>query len=232
VLYDTDWQREIYQMAPTYDGNVSVTGKIGTFLPYRVSGGYTEQVGTLKGSKMDRATASLNLSPSFLDNHLTVNLNGKGTYAFNQYANQDAIGAANHYDPTKPVYNKVGGYNLNGYTTWFDGSGNINTMATMNPVGRARRQGRYGQRLPFPSAMRSSTTRSRFRGAPLQPEPRSRLGEECGHDRTGQGFRGSYHNTNQSGGGQPHRLMTTPVATQPWSSTATTTRPSTSTTST
>ena len=135
VLYDTDWQRQIYQIAPTYDGNVSISGKVGSFLPYRVSGGYTKQVGTLKGSEMDRATASLNLAPSFFDNHLTVNLNGKGTYAFNQYANQDAIGAANHYDPTKPVYNKIGGYNLNGYTTWFDQSGNINTMATMNPVG-------------------------------------------------------------------------------------------------
>ena len=111
---DTNWQKEIFTMAPSYDANVSVNGKIGSFLPYRVSGGFTEQNGTLKGSKMDRGTLSLNLSPSFFDKHLTVNLNGKGVYAKNQYANQDAIWAANQFDPTKPV--KTDGH-LNGYTT-------------------------------------------------------------------------------------------------------------------
>ena len=134
-LYDTDWQREIYHTATTLDANLSLTGKIGSFLPYRVSGGIISQEGTLKGSQMDRATVGLNLSPSFFDNHLTVNLNGKGTYALNWYANQDAIGAANHYDPTKPVYSQVPGFSLNGYTTWIDASNNVNTMATMNPVG-------------------------------------------------------------------------------------------------
>ena len=127
---NTNWQKEIYQMAPTYDGNISVNGKAG-ILPYRVSGGFTSQTGTLKGSKMNRGTASVNLSPSFFDKHLTVNLNGKGTYAKNWYANQGAIGAANHYDPTKPVKDPNG---LNGYTTWYDAAGNINTMATLNPV--------------------------------------------------------------------------------------------------
>ena len=127
---NTDWQREIYQVAPTYDGNISLNGKVG-FLPYRVGGGFMSQTGTLKGSKMNRGTLSLNLSPTFFDRHLTVNLNGKGTYAKNWYANQDAIGAANHFDPTKPVYDSNG---LNGYSTWYDTAGNLNTMATMNPV--------------------------------------------------------------------------------------------------
>ena len=132
--YNTDWQKEIYQVAPTYDGNISLNGRIGNFLPYRVSGGFMSQNGTLKGSKMNRGTVSVNLSPSFLDKHLTVNVNGKGTYAKNWYANQGAIGAANHYDPTKPVKNDVAGFNLNGYTAWYDQSGNINSMATQNPV--------------------------------------------------------------------------------------------------
>ncbi len=128
---NTDWQKEIYHNAYTYDGNVSVNGRVGSFLPYRVSLGYMDQNGTLKGSKMDRGTLSVNLSPTFFDNHLTVNLNGKGTYAKNIYANQEAIGAANHYDPTKPVYDNNG---LNGYTAWYDAAGVINSMATCNPV--------------------------------------------------------------------------------------------------
>ena len=128
---DTNWQKEIFQAAPTYDANVSVNGRIGSFLPYRVSAGFTDQNGTLKGSKMDRGTLSLNLSPTFFDKHLTVNLNGKGVYAKHLYANQDAIWAANQFDPTKPVHTDG---HLGGYTTWYDASGNINTMATPNPV--------------------------------------------------------------------------------------------------
>ena len=132
-LYNTDWQKEIYHIATTMDTNISLTGRLG-FLPYRVSSGVIRQEGTLKGSEMDRVTLGLNLNPSFFDNHLTVYVNGKGTYALNWYANQGAIGSANHYDPTKPVYCDVPGYSLNGYTAWYDASGNFNTMATENPV--------------------------------------------------------------------------------------------------
>ena len=132
-LYNTDWQKEIYRIATTVDANMSLTGKLG-FLPYRISTGVLQQKGTLKGSEMDRLALGLNLSPSFFDNHLTVNVNGKGTYALNWYADQGAIGSANHYDPTKPVYNDVPGYSLNGFTAWYDQSGNINGMATQNPV--------------------------------------------------------------------------------------------------
>jgi iron complex outermembrane receptor protein len=201
VLYDTDWQREIYQIAPTYDGNVSINGKIGNFLPYRVSGGYTEQIGTLKGSQMDRATASLNLSPSFLDNHLTVNLNGKGTYSYNQYANQSAIGAANHYDPTKPVYTNVGGYNLNGYTTWFDGSGNINTMATMNPVGLLDAQTDNANAYRFIGNAQFDYKIHGFEALRLNLNLGLDWAKSKGLTELAKGSEASYHNTNQSGGG-------------------------------
>ena len=128
---NTNWQKEIYRVAPSVDANISVGGRIGQNLPYRISAGATMNQGTLKGSEMERWTLGLNLSPTFFNKHLTVNLNGKATYAYNSYANQGAIGAANHYDPTKPVYDAAGKY---GYTTWLDKKGNINTMATVNPV--------------------------------------------------------------------------------------------------
>ncbi len=201
VLYDTDWQREIYQIAPTYDGNVSVNGKIGDFLPYRVSGGYTRQVGTLKGSQMDRATASVNLSPSFLKSHLTVNLNGKGTYAINQYANQSAIGAANHYDPTKPVHNNVGGYNLNGYTTWFDQSGNINTMATMNPVALLDAKDDTANATRFIGNAQFDYKVHGFEALRFNLNLGLDWAKSAGVTELAKGSEASYHNTNQSGGG-------------------------------
>ena len=196
-LYNTDWQKEIYQVAPTYDGNVSLNGRVG-FLPYRVSGGYTTQEGTLKGSKMNRATASLNLSPTFFDNHLTVNLNGKGTYAKNWYANQDAIGAANHYDPTKPVLDPNG---LNGYTTWYDASDNINTMATMNPVGLLAAKNDTADAKRFIGNAQFDYKVHGFEALRFNLNLGLDWAQSAGITELAKGSEASYHNTNQSGGG-------------------------------
>ena len=134
---NTDWQKQIYKMAPTVDANISLNGNVNmgsTTLPYRVSGGFTTQNGTLIGSKMNRGTASLNLSPTFFDKHLTVSLNGKYTYAKNWYADQGAIGAALRYDPTQPIHATDAEGGLNGYRIWRGSDGNPNGMATLNPV--------------------------------------------------------------------------------------------------
>ena len=135
---NTDWQREIYQLAQSYEGNVSLTGnvKMGekNNLPYRVSYGYLNQDGTLKTSNMSRHTLSLNLNPTLLDNHLTISLNGKGMIMDNRFANTGAVSQAVQFDPTKPVYlsDEEGG--INGYYTWRGVDGKHNTMANQNPV--------------------------------------------------------------------------------------------------
>ena len=182
--------------------NLSITGRIGENFPYRVSGGYTSQQGTLKGSSMNRATASVNLSPSFFDKHLTVNLNGKGTYALNQYANQDAIGAANHYDPTKPVRNSSGGYNLNGYTTWYDQSGNINTMATMNPVGLLDAKDDVANAARFIGNAQFDYKVHGLESLRFNLNLGIDAARSSGITELAMGSEASYHNTNQSGGGQ------------------------------
>ena len=132
---DTNWQKEIYQIAPSYEGNLSLAGRVNLgnagVLPYRVSGGFLAQDGVLKTDHMNRGTVALNLNPTLFDQHLTINLNGKGVFSSNSWANQSAIGAANRMNPTLPVYDEKG---LNGYTAWFGADGKLNTMATMNPV--------------------------------------------------------------------------------------------------
>ena len=134
---NTNWQKEIYQVAPAYEGNISLAGRAqmgeaGVF-PWRVSAGFLSQDGVLKTDHMNRATWSANLSPSFLDNHLSVNANVKGMLSMSRFANQGAIGAANRMNPTLPVYdNSANG--LNGYTIWRGADGKANTMATSNPV--------------------------------------------------------------------------------------------------
>ncbi len=131
---DTDWQNEIYRKAFTTDNNLNVSGSIGKNLPFRISGGFMSNDGILKTDNMKRGTGAISLSPTFFDDHLSVNVNVKGTYTDSYFGNGDAIGAAIRMDPTQPV--RAPGYdNFNGYYTWMSGnSGLPNTLATYNPV--------------------------------------------------------------------------------------------------
>ena len=146
---NTDWQKEIYQLGQTYEGNIALSGSAGKTsafkMPYRVSLGAYSQDGTLKTGYMRRETVSLNLNPSLLDNHLNINLNGKGMAMQNRFANTGAISQAVQYDPTKPVYDPINGLGPEKYSWWNygkrDADGNLiqdvtnyNTMANQNPV--------------------------------------------------------------------------------------------------
>jgi TonB-dependent starch-binding outer membrane protein SusC len=131
---NTDWQKQIYQNALTSDNNLSLSGTKGS-LPYRISVGYLNQNGILKTSNMGRTSASINLSPTFMDNHLKVDVNLKGSLTNNTFANQGAIGSAVAFDPTQPV--NSGKETLGGYFEWLDPStGKPNTLATLNPLGQ------------------------------------------------------------------------------------------------
>jgi iron complex outermembrane receptor protein len=131
---NTDWQKKIFRNAFTTDNNLSVSGSAGKFLPYRVSAGFMSQNGILETDNLKRTTASINLSPVLLDDHLSINLNLKGSYSDSHFGNDDAIGAALRMDPTKPV-TADGFDDFNGYWTWMSGNTELpNDMATKNPL--------------------------------------------------------------------------------------------------
>ena len=141
---NTNWQDQIYQPAVSTDHNVTVSGGL-KHMPYRFTVGYTNQTGIIKTSNFQRATASVSLSPSFLDDHLNFNINGKFLYAHNRYANTAAINDAVRMDPTQPVYSDDPGDNFGGYFAWkADGSAYKdpaypdiqNTYAGSNPLAR------------------------------------------------------------------------------------------------
>jgi TonB-dependent starch-binding outer membrane protein SusC len=127
----TDWQDLIYQNAYTTDNNISVGGSYKS-VPYRVSLGYLNQEGVLKTSQFERVSGSINVNPTFLDDHLKVNLNLRGANTDSRFADQGAIGAAVAFDPTKPV--RVSDSKFGGYYQWLDGSGNFLPVATRNPI--------------------------------------------------------------------------------------------------
>lgn len=144
----TRWQDEIFRTGLATDQNISVAGKV-AFLPFRASVGYNTEKGTLYTSHYDRYTASLNLSPKFFDDHLSVDVNVKGTINKTRFAESGAVSAAAFFDPTKPVYNDSGRYN--GYWTWEtrveDNGGTSyypNTLASINPLAMLEQYNNHG----------------------------------------------------------------------------------------
>jgi len=136
---NTDWQDEIYRTAWTEEINASVTGGLVAKnfdfkMPYRVSAGFLNNDGTLKTTNMNRGSFGFNLTPTLLNDRLTINLNGKGVFTHNSFADEGAIGQAVKYNPLKPVYNEDGTYHY-----WMN-SGLPNSMALLNPVAQLEQQ--------------------------------------------------------------------------------------------
>ena len=129
---NTNWQEEIYHPAFSTDNLISLSGGIKQ-LPYRLSLGYLDQDGILRTDNLKRTSGALSLTPTFLDNHLKVSVNLKGTIEKFFFANQGAIGSAVFFDPTQPVLDADSKYG--GYFEWLDASGNPNSLAPKNPVG-------------------------------------------------------------------------------------------------
>ena len=94
---DTDWQKEIFRTSVSTDHNVSVSGAV-PHMPYRVSVGYTDENGILKTSNMQRLTGAINLNPQLFDKHLNIQINVKGIYNTNRFADTGAVGLATQYD--------------------------------------------------------------------------------------------------------------------------------------
>lgn len=126
----TNWQDLIFRTAFATDQNVSVSGtSLNT--PFRVSVGYNNEEGTLKESNFRRLTSDISINPKFFDNHLSVNLNIKGTINYNDFVDSGAVGSAAFYDPTKPTHNEDGRYN--GYWNWTT-NGTANGQGPTNPL--------------------------------------------------------------------------------------------------
>lgn len=116
---NTDWQNQIYRKAIGFNNNVSASGSIKN-IPFRASAGYLTQDGILKTNNFNRLSGALNLSPKFLNDHLSINVNLKATQTRNRFADEGAIGAAASFDPTQSIYSKN---KYGGYFEWLDANG-------------------------------------------------------------------------------------------------------------
>ena len=142
---NTDWQDQIFRTSVSTTHNLSITGGLKN-MPYRVSLGYQSESGIIKKSYMKRINASVNLAPSFLDDHLNFNVTAKFMAEEDSYPDAGgAIGNALSMDPTRPVYFEdenigkyFGGYYQNyaattGYTDP-DWVYTVNQQSARNPL--------------------------------------------------------------------------------------------------
>ena len=139
---DTDWQDEIFRTSVSTNHSLSIQGGLNN-MPYRISAGYNVANGILITSWMRRFNGSVNVAPSFFDNHLTFNITAKYMYEKDRYADSGAVGSAIRMDPTRPVYGDgddyqwTGGYYQNLINASFndpDWAKTTNSNATANPV--------------------------------------------------------------------------------------------------
>lgn len=131
---NTDWQNQIYRNALGTDNNFSVSGALGN-MPYRASVGYYAQDGIQKDNSLKRTTASLNLSPHFLNDHLRVDINLKGSNSNSDYAPDGLVSNALSFNPTQSIYSgnsRYGGYYQDLQANTFTG---LRNGAPNNPVG-------------------------------------------------------------------------------------------------
>lgn len=142
---NTDWQDEIYQTAFGTDNNISLSGGLAK-LPYRLSIGYQNLEGILKTDKMQKASLGISVNPTFLDNHLKVDINLKGSMQKNRFGNQAAIGGAVSFDPTQPIYVKSNRFG--GYFEWLNATSptGLESLAGRNPLGLLNQ--RYDEGTP------------------------------------------------------------------------------------
>jgi TonB-dependent starch-binding outer membrane protein SusC len=130
---NTNWQDEVFRLGFTTDNNLSVSGGIKS-LPYRLGLEYYREDGILKTGQLDRKGISLRATPSFLNNHIKVDINAKYSNTTNRFADVGAIGSAVIFDPTKPI--KVDtSTRYNGFFEYRQPNGRPNLLAPRNPVG-------------------------------------------------------------------------------------------------
>lgn len=132
----TDWQSLIFRPAFVTDHNVSVRGNLKSRMPYRASLAYSGQQGTLRESRYDRGTVDFNVTPKFLDDHLSVDVNIKGVYAYSDYSEGGTVAKAAFYNPTVDPYWRTGDGEIdhsttNGYWNYGNGRGEDFTPNTL-----------------------------------------------------------------------------------------------------
>ena len=116
-IIDTDWQKEVFRKAPTFDLGLSIRG--GTQKSrYYISGNYFNQEGIIIGSDFRRYNLMMNYDYR-INNKLSIETGNSFAYSVNNRVEGDQtlngpLPNAISMPPVYPVYNSDGTYNNDG----------------------------------------------------------------------------------------------------------------------
>ncbi|NPD85669.1 SusC/RagA family TonB-linked outer membrane protein [Lentimicrobium sp. L6] len=114
---NTDWQDELYRTGNNTENNLSFAGGSENSY-YRASINHNNWTGVMNGTEKERTTAKMNITHKGVEDRLTLNANLITSFENNDYENLNGFGKdAVIYqsltrNPTDPVYNSSGGYDM------------------------------------------------------------------------------------------------------------------------
>ena len=157
ILFDTNWQDQIFRTSISTDNNFSARANLYGKIPFRASMGFTTVEGLVKTNDYKRFSYSFKMTPKFLNDDLKVDINAKGTYSDKNAVDEGgALGGAISMDPTKPIYgdspdNRFLGFyqetKLNGGRYLLDGA--TNPLALLEQRTRPERALRFLGNIEF-----------------------------------------------------------------------------------
>lgn len=142
VIYNTNWQKEIYRTSFTADNSFSATANLFKKIPFRGSLGYTNIQGILKESALDRLNLSVSVAPKFIEDHLKVSINAKGIFTRKNQPDEGAIGNALTLNPTLPVFDPTGNLPFGGYYQPLESTDPLRRTGPINAVAQLKQRER------------------------------------------------------------------------------------------
>jgi len=156
---NTDWLGLIDRTAHGQEHNLSVTSSSDQLF-YRLSLGYLNQNGVLKGTTTERLALGLNYAQRFFGDRLDLKLNLRGSRENDQFTPGNALVNAFQMGPTQPVYDptKVTGYyNWSGGLTSPDNPLEVINLATdQGTTWRSVGNIQSGYSMPFLPALKAN----------------------------------------------------------------------------
>ena len=194
----TDWFAQIDRTGVGQEHNLAVSGA-GQSNTYRLSLGYLNQDGIIKGSSTQRVSLGLNYSQRLFGDHLDVNTNLRGSRSLDTFAPGGVLSNAAQMGPTQPVTDPAsttGFYNWPGNSLQSaDNPAEILAMATdKGTTYRSIGNIQASYRMPFLEALTANANA----GYDLTEIDRSTFNPRAIHSQLKTGTGGSLFTTNPS----------------------------------
>jgi TonB-dependent starch-binding outer membrane protein SusC len=196
---NTDWFDQITRTSFGQDHNFAVSGA-GERSDWRLSAGYLNQDGIIRGTTTERISLGLNLQQRLFEDRLDVRAFLKGSRADDRFTPGGVLSNAAQFGPTQPIFDDT---TATGYYNWPGNPSADNPLAILNlatdrgityrSLGNV--QGRY--RVPFLEGLRANVNVSDdVTRADRQQFSPSVLSSEQKTARFGRDFRSNHSMTN------------------------------------